>query len=751
MAALPDWRLVIALLASCSALVIVRRILWPVGFMLGFAWTSYAAGLALDARLPVEFDRQDVRLTGWVDDFPQVQAEHVRFSLKVVSADTPELNGRRVRVNWYDPEYLLRPGQHVETTARLRTPHGFVNPAGFDYERWLLLEQISATGYVRTIDPYEKMQRGLAPDLLALRTHIRQQISVHLHSTSAASLTTALAIGDRSGFDDDDWSVFRRAGTSHLVAISGLHVGIVAMVVLWFSRRIMRLAGSQVFDRGRAVAALLALAAASFYAALAGFAVSTLRAVFMLAAALLIAGMLRRVSRAHGLTLAAVLVTAIDPLATLGGSFWLSFGAVATLLIVTAPRSVLPRSAVIGWSLDAGRVQIAVAIAAIPASAIVFGEFSLIALPVNLIAIPWFSIVLVPLVLFCVLLELLVSTPQWMWDMLEWLAGNTMSALESASAFSYASIAVPAPGLLVSLIAVCGVLLVMPIAPLRQRLVGMTALAPLIWPRPDLLPANAFRAMVLDVGHGLSAIVETRSFLLIYDAGARFASGFDIGSDVLLPVLGGRRIPDAMIISHADNDHSGGAQAVVDAFPDIDVLTGPDFDLASGAQCTSGQSWIRDGVSFELLHPADEFVARGNDSSCVLRVTGPGGSLLLAGDIERSGEAALIAAGNIDVDVVVAPHHGSETSSSAAFVAATQPSVVIVSAGYGNRWNFPRESVVERWCAGGADIYVTGEHGAVEVVFDAATPRVRAMRRAAPRYWRTDAKSRCGETTGVTL
>jgi competence protein ComEC len=746
--ALPEWHICAVVLIGSSALALQRRIIWPLGFALGFAWTSYFAALALSARLPPDLDRHDVQLSGWVDDFPEVSAERTRFSVMVESSAVNELIGRRVRLSWYDPSQSLHPGQSVEITARLRVPHGFVNPAGFDYERWLLLERLSATGYVREFDSSGQQQVGLAPALLRLRADIRQRIFTELHSPTAAALVTALAIGERSAFSDADWDSFRRTGTSHLVAISGLHVGIVAMAVLSIAHLLLRFAP---LERGRLVAGLLALSAAGCYAALAGFSVSTLRAFFMLAVALTIAGMLRRVSSLHGILFAALLVTAIDPLATLSGSFWLSFGAVATLLLVTVARDAMPRRSRIAWSVDAWRVQLAITCAAVPVGAAMFGEFSLIALPVNLIAIPLFSFVFVPYVLLCVVLSMANLMPEWAWRILGSLADFTMTALEYLSDFSYASVVAPRPGFLILLLAFTGALLLLPITPARSRVAAIGALVPLVWPRPDLLPRDAFRLTVLDVGHGLAAIVETRSYLLIYDAGARFASGFDIGADVLLPALGSRRAPDALVISHADNDHSGGAAAVVDAFPAIEVITGPDFDMPASTDCVQGRHWVRDGVAFEFVHPPTDFAARGNDSSCVLRIAGSGGSALLSGDVERAGETALIAGGVVKADVVIAPHHGSETSSSAALVAATQPSVVIVSAGFGNRWNFPREPVVRRWCAAGAEVYVTGEHGAVEVAFERSALRVREMRRAVPRYWRPSAPSRCGESTGVTL
>ncbi|MGD2167589.1 MAG: DNA internalization-related competence protein ComEC/Rec2 [Gammaproteobacteria bacterium] len=750
--ALPGVSISFALLVAGVGAVVRLRSWWPLGFAFGFAWTVHAAQDALEARLPEEFDRREVRLSGWIDDFPEFTENRVQLSVSIDAADLPLLIGRRVRLSWYEPAFDLQPGQRISLTARLRTPHGFVNPSGFDYERWLLLERYSATGYVRVLHGHGERRRGFAPWLLARRAQLRERIAAQLGPAPAAGLVTALAIGERSGFDDRHWEIFRRTGTSHLVAISGLHVGIVALTVLWCARCALRRCGGWFVERSSATAGFTALSAAVLYAALAGFALSTVRAVVMLAAALLIASMQREISRFHGLALTALLLLVIDPLETLGSSFWLSFGAVGTLFVAMAPRNPVPYASRLKRSLQGvTSVQLAIALMAVPAGAAFFQEFSLIAFAVNLLAIPFFSLILVPSALLCTLFELWPGTPAWAWQAVGRLAENAMSALESAAAVPGASVAVPAPGTTAILLAVAGVVSMLPWNPQRGRLLGLLALAPLIWPRQHSLPADSFSLSLLDVGHGLAAIVRTRNYVLIYDAGARFGSGFDSGRDVVVPALRGGRPPQTLVVSHGDNDHSGGAAAVIAAYPDIEVLKGPEVNTLPGRRCVAGQRWSRDGVEFTVLHPPAGSSLRGNDGSCVLRVSAAGSSALLTGDIERAGEAAVVAGGSVDVDIVVAPHHGSATSSTPAFVAATSPSVVVFSAGFHNRWNFPRAAVVARWCGAGADIYVTGEHGAIEVNAGHGLEQVTALRRRAPRYWRTNRERRCGESPGVTL
>jgi competence protein ComEC len=261
-------------------------------------------------------------------------------------------------------------------------------------------------------------------------------------------------------------------------------------------------------------------------------------------------------------------------------------------------------------------------------------------------------------------------------------------------------------------------------------------LLPLFVPELRSLDRGDARAVVLDVGHGLAVIVETRNHRLLFDAGPTARSGFDSGEEIVLPALAanGRRDLDLLIVSHADNDHAGGAAAVANAFPAADVLTGPDVVAPAGRRCERGQTWEWDGVGFAVLHPDSEIGARGNDSSCVLKVSARGGALLVTGDIERRGENSL-AGQPLFADVVVVPHHGSATSSSPSFVAAVGADHAIVSAGFANRWGFPRAEVRDRWQRAGAAMLVTGEAGAVTVELGAAGIAVSAQRDGRHRYW----------------
>jgi competence protein ComEC len=256
------------------------------------------------------------------------------------------------------------------------------------------------------------------------------------------------------------------------------------------------------------------------------------------------------------------------------------------------------------------------------------------------------------------------------------------------------------------------------------------------------LPGEA-RVVVLDVGQGLAVSVSTHAHRLLFDAGPSFRSGFDSGDDIVLPALGAGAPSglDRLVVSHADNDHAGGAAAVLAAFPHADVLHGPDVTTLGGRDCARGEHWDWDGVHFELLHPEPGFRPLGNESSCVLEVAARGASALIAGDIEARGESALLLAGLRASDVIVVPHHGSATSSSPALVTAVSASHALVSAGYANRWGFPKPEIRERWRRAGAAVAVTSESGALTVSLGPAGATVVAERDRHPRYWQASSAS----------
>ena len=685
----PPTAAISVLLASAALLLRLRMSWrWPIWIALGFLWTAYRVELRSEIQLAPGLAGQDVWVVGWVDSFPSHATGQVTFSLRLPSAGRPAGVPPRIRLTWYEPPLAIEAGVSLRVLVRLKEPRGLANPGGFDYERWLFSEGYGATGYVREGGRSEFALTGLSQWWFQRRAELARKIVTTTPGADAPFLLTALALGERFGFDDRHWEVLRRTGTSHLMAISGLHIGLVAAFFFVCVRRIWLHLPGAIAHYDLQGALLVSLISAAFYAAAAGFAVPTQRALIMLAVASLAILMRRSVSMTVGLSTAALGVFLWDPFTISGPSFWLSFIAVGLLWQLGQGRPAsteTPRRMSDGLR-DSVRIQWGICLGLAPVVVLYFGELSVVSPLVNFVAIPVFSLVLVPLTLLGVLAlysdlvgPLLVQIPgllvQWVWSLLETISG-----------WQWSAIVLPPTNIWLLVLAIIGVLFGLPIHPLPGRFLSALAIVPLLFGRNDAPDVGVAVATVLDVGHGLAVIVETGHYVLLFDAGPRYRSGFDSGREIILPALQalGRDKLDAIVISHADTDHSGGAAAVIEAFPRAQVFAGPDVELPQASVCRTGQAWERDGVEFEFLHPPVSFASLGNDSSCVLKVATREGSLLISGDIEADGERTIGSRARriCKSSIVIVPHHGSATSSSQAFVDAVKPRYAVVSAAF---------------------------------------------------------------------
>ncbi len=688
----------------------LRLLIWlAAGFLL--AWGQ--AVLLLQQPLDPLLEGRDITIEGTVDSFVERGDRRVRFEFEPSAVVTPGIGLRqlpkRLRLSWYAGDAPVRAGERWRLTVRLKRPHGFANPGGFDYERWLFRKGIGATGYVR----HREEKRRLAaatPGLLMLRAALAGRIE-QVAGERFGPLLSALAVGARHDIGEVQWQTLVATGTNHLMAISGLHVGLVAglfyFLAGWLWRRSRRLPLLLATPRA---AALAALAAAALYAAMAGFSVPTQRALAMLTAGLIALVLTRHQSASRALALALLVVLVVDPLAVLDAGFWLSFAAVAVILYGARRAG----TKVWRWLALQGVISLAIA----PLSLLMFQHASLISPLANLVAVPWVGTAVVPPLLAGVallplaeplgsaLISLAGSSLALLWPLLEWL-----ESVPGARLFH----AVPDPWLLVP--ALVGVAWLCAPRGVPARWVGLLWLAPLLWWPLERPPEGGFDFTLLDVGQGLAAVVETRGHLLLFDAGPRFGSGFDTGEAVVLPFLRQRgwRAIDTLIVSHGDIDHRGGVESILGAMEVERLLNGSGrrFGGRLGEPCRAGQRWHWDGVDFEILSPPAGVRWNENDRSCVLRVAGEGGTLLIGGDIERRAESELARRGGIGADLLVAPHHGSDTSSTPPFIEAVEPEYVLFAAGYRNRWGFPRPQVVERYRAAGATVLATGGHGAI--------------------------------------
>ncbi len=733
---MPDARFGVAALALAVAVSCCPR-LRPCRFWwLGLGMAMLDASASLDERLPPQQTGRDWLLEGEVETVLSDRQGRQSFLFLPDDVGRARQAPGRIRLAWYDPPQPPAAGERWRLTVRLRDPRGTANPHGFDYERWLLSRRIGATGYVRPSSRNARLNEAGG-----VTSHVRKRIATaietHLGDTESGRLLKALLTGNRTGLSADTRAGLLETGTAHLLAISGLHVGIAAGTGGVAGRLVGRIfcpiLGVAAVRAGWVGAAIAAIA----YAALVGPSVATRRALAMVLLVCL-AGLARRTSPlSRGLALAGWLVLLTDPLAALDGGFWLSFGAVAILT-----GRFMGRLAVPGKLQGLFEAQASISLGMIVPSLVLFGFIATAGPIVNLVAVPLVALVVLPAGFVGAMPGLvepaLAGPPMWLagvgldqlLDLIHLAAARGPVAIEPAAA-GYGALACGLAG---------SALLLAPAAWPGRR-AAPALLAPLLLWQGSSPPPGAFDMTVLDVGQGLSVIIQTHRHALVYDAGPSWPGG-DAGSLIVRPFLRGQGIRhlDALVLSHGDNDHMGGAQAIYDRVAGP-ILIGELLEIAPRGvrMCEAGDGWEWDGVRFEFLHPAPGTPVTGNDSSCVLRISSPHGSALLPGDIEAATERDLLAAGaGLSADVVVAAHHGSASSSVPAFVHATGARWVVYAAGYRNRWGFPRPEVERRWRHRGARAVTTGESGAVRFRFGPTIdgPVVQTYRCTSRRFWR---------------
>ena len=737
------------------------------GSVAAFGMTGLRAVLFQSQGLDPVLEGRDIRVTGVVTAMPQWSDAGARFRLSVESA---LLDDRAVRLppgvslGWYtgnpgpsaDGAALelqrqpvpLQAGERWQMTVRLKAPHGNSNPHGFDYELWMWGQGLQATGYVRSgasDRPAVRLgQTGRHPVELA-RQSVRDRILAYLEDRRAAGLIAALVVGDQNAIERADWDVFRATGVAHLMSISGLHVTMFAWVAAALVGAAWRRSAWLCLRLPAPHAALIGgMLLALAYAVFSGWGIPSQRTVWMLATV----GLLRLSGRYWPWPmvwlLVCAVVVAIDPWALTQAGFWLSFVAVGVLFATGSGGAAQAPGGMWQHARALLREQSVVTVALTPLSLLLFGQVSMVGLLANLVAIPWVTLVVTPLSMLGVLVPAVWVVCAWCIEVLgvwlQWLAQWPWATLSVAQAPLWAGAA-----------GVLGGLLLVLRAPWSMRLAGLPLLLPaLLWQAPRPAPGE-FSILAADIGQGNAVLVQTAGHALLYDAGPRFSRESDAGHRVLVPLLRALDVRlDLMVLSHRDNDHVGGAPAVLAMHPAAGLLSSIAEDhalqaLAPVQRCQAGQSWRWDGVEFTVLHPLDadyQTTTRPNALSCVLRIaslaTGPDRPsrvVLLAGDIERAQEARLVGDGApLRSDVLLAPHHGSKTSSSAVFLDAVAPRVVLVQAGYRNRFGHPAEPPMTRYRERHILVFDSPHCGAA--TWQSDTPMVvRCQRIEGLRYW----------------
>lgn len=739
---LPPWWLCTAATVCC--VLAIRRFPPLCWFLVGQLWAAWHAADVLNARLDSEWLHHEVVVTGVITGLPVQDSIKSRFlfSLEKIchlqSDDCERISGVLTRLSWYQDYPLLAAGQRWRFTVKLREPHGFMNPGGFDYEKWMFQQRVVTTGYVRDSDNASMLNIAHSP------AHVFQRVRVWLKrklegatvNLKNRGLILAIAIGDRSDINHDQWQQFITTGTNHLLAISGLHISLVAAFAAMIAATVWkRLSVCQRVSR-QSCSLIAGFLAAFLYAGLAGFSVPTQRALLMFGVVVLLSILARHQSRQRSLILALALVCAVDPLVVLSAGFWMSFAAVAILLVV---YSFVQQSGRQQRVVSVIRGHLLITIGLYPVGILFFGYMSLVSPIANFVAVPVVGMLVTPMV-FCSSLLAMISESmaRYLLTPVDWLMNWLCVFLSWVSTWDYALRFVgTGDGSILLYSAAVASLCLLPVQWRFRWLVVVLAL-PLFFTGTDHPDRGEYRVTFLDVGQGTSVVVQTHSHVLVYDTGAKFSDSFNAADAVILPFLRNRGIGsvDTLVVSHADGDHSGGARALLEGIEVAEVLVSEPVSKIPASDCQAGQRWQWDDVVFSVLHPHDNGSGSRNDRSCVLLVVAADlSSTLLAGDIEARGEQQLVDYGIPSVDILLAPHHGSSTSSGAAIVRAASPRFVVHTTGYRNRYGFPHKEVTDAYQTIGALQFNTALSGAVtfavggnaNIAVDQYRPRHRSL------------------------
>lgn len=746
--------LVILLLTALCALKLKHGFkvfcLFPVFFLV----TTLAINFRISQRLPLSESGAGYEISGVIGSLPETNADGVRF--RFLPYETSGLIPAKIQVNWYKDRLReagsesnlpqVHAGEHWRLQLVLRSPRGRVNFAGADAERWYFTQDIGALAYVQ--DGENVRLAGPAWfNLQHWRESVLDKLAEKAGGNPAFRILAALAIADRRGLLIHDREILSATGTGHLLAISGLHIGLAAVMGFYLGRLGLLLLFAGPKQRLAVVLPWFSAWAGAFaYSALSGFGVSTQRSLIMLTVATVVMLSRRNIHPFQAWLIAMSLVLIADPFAPLRAGFWFSFIAVGVLLMLFVPRhGQLP-----AWRKML-HAQFGISMLMAPLGMYWFQQASLPGLFANLLAIPVVSLLIVPLLLLALVL-LWLPGPLVSWLLV--LAGHSaywlMVALDRASSLQpdgFGSTRIP--GFAATLLAMLGAAVFLLPRGVPGRLTGLLLMLPLLIPAGNSVNKTQAQIDFLDVGQGLSVLLTTPDYLLVYDTGPGNGldgeAGLDMVSGTLLPMIKATGTePDLIVVSHADLDHAGGLAHLQSVYPGAGYLANLPLKRPGIRSCNAPATWNSTTLQFRILHPSRGLPYLGNDSSCVISVHGPGLSLLLSGDISHAVEQRLVEGGLEQHAILTAPHHGSSTSSSQALIDAVRPAWVLISAANGNRFGFPRADVLDRYAKAGIPALNTAQCGGIRIITDETGGfRINSARVNRKAIWRWPADQVC--------
>lgn len=786
-----DWHWLIALTCLAGLLFFSTKLIHPfiprlatifiAGGLLGWVWASTFAIIGLSDRLAPELEERDINVIGVITSLPsQVEyGQRFQFEIERVLAEhiDPKQIPDKVMLSWYAPRAkdeetltpTLQPGERWQFKVRLRRPHGLANPHGFDYEVWLLEQGIGATGSVRSDEHNHLINHfvfSINNCIEWARGKLRERILSALPDQPYAPVIVALVIGEQNAITQHDWKIFARTGVSHLVAISGLHVTLLSglfaglMFLLWRKSFFTRYQLPLILPAQK-VAALSGALMALLYVALAGFGVPAQRTLIMVSVAALACWLDRVTSVTNVLCLALGLVLLIDPWAVLSPGFWLSFSAVGLLFYVSLGRRELKqdqyhhltatsfKEKLLQRLHQASITQYAITLGLVPLTMLLFNQVSLVSPIANAVAIPVVSFLITPFALIGSVLPAPIGS--WILMLTNFILHELIVFLSWLSQFSWSVWQAPRPEIWMFICALIGTAWCLAPKGWPVRWAGVLAWLPLALNTSEFPKAHQLNVTAFDVGQGMALLIETQNHRMLYDTGAAYSSQSDAGSSVIYPYLKMRGITqlDGLMISHSDTDHAGGALTLVQQLKLGWVSSSLESDNAvvkvaaqrsQHTPCFAGQAWEWDGVQFEVLHPDvamyEDEKAKPNAKSCTLKITNNAHSILLAGDIEAKQEKQLVKSipDKLSSTVLLAPHHGSGTSSTTEFLKTVNPTIALFQLGYHNRYHHPKLTIWQRYADLGITRLRTDQSGAIffQLSHDI---KITKYRQTQARYW----------------
>jgi competence protein ComEC len=675
------------------------------------------------------------------------------FKAKLIELDTDQLNySPLVEMRWYRPNVNVQAGQRHRFTVRIKPVYGRANPGGFDRQKWSYSEHVA---YQMTVKKHiEQIDNSLT-----FRSHFYEKVKSTTENFKNQGLLLALSFADKTLITFDDKTRIRNLGISHLFAISGLHIGLLfgvfyllaqsfyqrilpASKMGWFSIRLINIS---------------ALIGAWGYAYLAGFSLPTQRAFLMLLIAVIILSLKRKCSQTDVLLLVLFVVLVWDPLAILSVSLWLSFSAVAIILLLlwsvpinddnhaqnvqAGHQNSSLKSKIIKYVKLLLTLQLGLTFLMLPIQLDIFSGLSLVAIIINLIAIPLFSILIIPMVLFATGMALVYQPI----SLITFHASDAIISfffyISEFANHSYLHFSLLHKNLLMIVFSVLLLVFVSYFQSKKIRKVSylftVVILCLVSLPKPN--DNDTWFVETIDVGQGLAVVIRSADQVLLYDTGARYPSGFSMVDSEIAPYfisMGINQI-DHLVVSHSDNDHAGGADIIVDKFTVKQLWSGePLKSKYDFTQCVRGQRWKLGILEVEVLSPTI-LTNNDNNNSCVLRISDGSTAVLLTGDIEKRQEKVLtkILLEKLNSDILFAPHHGSRHSSNESFIKAVSPKWVVFSAGFMNQWGFPANEVVERYEKQSVKSFNSGLSGFIRFQISTQDIKIKTFREDLAPYW----------------